>query len=429
MNSIDLIRPQLDRLQRMALPIGGIGLLMTVLGFFLEGPKTFLVSYLVSYMLIFGITIGSLAWLLVHHVAGSGAFFLVRRLLEAGAKNLPLMTLFFLPILLGVLSPSLHFYPWADPHLVAADKILISKAPYLNVGFWLGRAVFYFAAWNGILFTVLKWSRQQEKGEAWATHRLAMWGSFFLVVYVLTMTFAVFDWVMSLTPHWFSSMFGLIFIIGQGLSTLCLMHLMITHLTKNTNLTDWVPQRYFRDLGNLTMAFTLLWAYTNFSQYVIIWSGNIGEEAEWYVPRIQTNWVFIGGFIIAFHFAVPFLSLLSSSLKVRIQNLAKLAVLILFMRWLDMNYFITATFAPHLLGNNLMGNGVDGPHLDSVNWLTMIGAPLGLAGIWLSMWVRNLKTAPDLLSTTDPRFVGQFEIPPTPDAKPAVAHGGAIAHG
>lgn len=435
MNSIDLIRPQLDRLQRMALPIGIVGLVMTAIGFFLaisasdgHGMTKFLTSYLVSYMLVFGVTMGSLAFLLIHHVAGAGSLFLARRLLEAGAKNLPMMAVFFLPILLGVLVPSTHFYPWADPAHVNGDEILSAKQAYLNVPFWLGRTAFYFGSWLFVLFTVLKWSRLQEKGEAWATHKLAMWGSAFLLLYVMTMTFAAFDWVMSLTPHWFSSLFGVIFIVGQGLSTLCLMHVLITHLTKGTNLTDWVPERYFRDLGNLTLAFTLLWAYTNFSQYVIIWSGNIGEEAEWYIPRVQTNWVLLGGFIIAFHFAVPFLSLLSSSLKVRIQNLAKLGLIILFLRWLDMNFYITATFAPDLFGNTFAGNGSEGAHLDAVNWLVALGAPIGLAGIWLTMWARNLKTAPDLISATDPRFVGQFEVPSAPDANPA-AHAGAIAHG
>lgn len=451
MNSIDLIRPQLDRLQSLALRVGLVGLALTLVGFVLgllarnaqgvadgRGVKMFLVSYLVSYMLVFGVTLGCLAFLLIHHVAGAGAFFLVRRLLEAGAKTLPLMTLFFLPLLLGLL-PQYGLYEWADPHHVfgdkalgiPADKILQSKVPYLNVPFWIGRTVFYFAAWNFILFQVLRWSKQQEKGDLWATHKLAIYGSVGLVVYVLTMTFAAFDWVMSLTPHWFSSLFGVIFIVGQGLSTLCLMHVLITHLTKGTNITDWVPQRYFRDLGNLTLAFTLLWAYTNFSQYVIIWSGNIGEEAEWYIPRVQTNWVIVGGFIIAFHFAVPFLSLLSSSLKVRIQNLAKLGLMILFLRWVDMNFTITATFAPTLFGNTFMGNGNDGANLGSVNWLCLFGSPLGLAGMWLFFFARNLKTAPDLVSATDPRFVGQFEVPPAPDAKPAPAgaHGGAVAHG
>ena len=440
MNSIDLIRPQLDRLQRISLPIGIVGLVLTAIGFFIglaqrgatpgdggHGLKMFLASYLVSYMLVFGVTMGSLAFLLIHHVAGSGAFFLIRRLLEAGAKNLPLMAVFFLPILLGIFIPQLHFYEWADTEFVKNDEILTNKLAYLNVPFWLARTVFYFATWIGILFAVNKWTRAQERGEAWATHKLAMWGSFFLLAYVMTMTFAAFDWVMSLTPHWFSSLFGVIFIVGQGLSTLCLMHVLITHLTKGTNLTDWVPQRYFRDLGNLTLAFTLLWAYTNFSQYVIIWSGNIGEEAEWYIPRVQTNWVMVGGFIIAFHFAVPFLSLLSSSMKVRIQNLAKLGLMILFLRWVDMNYYIVATFAPKLFGNNLMGNGTDGPQLGLANWLTLFGSPIGMAGIWLSMWARNMKASPDLLSTTDPRFVGQFEVPGAPDAQP-LAHG-VTAHG
>jgi hypothetical protein len=442
MNSVDLIRPQLDKLQRIALPVGIVGLLLTAAGFFLpllsgnnQGVKMFLTSYLVAYMLVLGVTLGSMAWLLIHHVAGGGAFFLIRRLLEAGAKNLPLMAVLFLPLLVGLL-PSNGFYEWANPGLVAQDKILSLKVAYLNVPFWLARTVFYFVVWGTIVFLMMKWSRQQHEGNERASHNLSMWSALGLVLYVFTMTFAAFDWVMSLTPHWFSSLFGVIFIVGQGLSTLCLMHVLINHLTKGTNLTDWVPQRYFRDLGNLTLAFTLLWAYMNFSQYVIIWSGNLGEEAEWYVPRIQTNWVIVGGFLIAAHFALPFLSLLSSSLKVRIQNLAKLALWILLMRWVDMNFYITATFAPDLFGNRFMGNGNEVAHLNAVNWLALIGGSLGLPGIWLSLWARNLKAAPELITTTDPRFVGQFEVPPSPDARPSAAgahghgaHAGATAHG
>ena len=429
MNSIELIRPQLDRIQRMAFPVGVVGLVLAAIGFFIN-QKTFLVSYLVSYMLVLGVTLGSMAFLMIHHVAGGGAFFLIRRLLEAGAKNVPLMALFFLPLLVAVLVPSLHFYEWADMNVVSQDKILSLKTPYLNVPFWIARAVFYFATWFITLRLLTNWSQQQQEGSALASHKLSMWSTVGLVMYVFTMTFAAFDWVMSLTPHWFSSLFGVIFIVGQGLSTLCLMHVLVTKLTNGTGLTDFVPQRYFRDLGNLTLAFTLLWAYTNFSQYVIIWSGNIGEEAEWYVPRIQTNWVYIGGFLIAAHFALPFLTLLSSSLKVRIQNLAKLAMWILIMRFIDMNFFITATFAPQLFGTIAQSSGGVGfehqaPQLGSVNWLTLIGAPLGLGGIWLSMWARNLKAAPDLLAAADRRFDGQYEIPASPSAAPQ----GVAAHG
>ncbi len=426
MNSIDLIRPQLNRIQSLAMPIGIVGLILTVIGFFIS-PATFFPVYLVAFMLWFGVTLGSIAWLLIHHVAGSGAFFLIRRLLEAGARNLPMMAILFVPIALTTIVPSLHFYPWTDAAHVAGDHVLEFKSPYLNVPFWLMRAVFYFAVWFVTLVLLLNWGKKQAEGDLSATHKLSMWGAVGLLMYVFTVTFAAFDWVMSLTPHWFSSLFGVIFIVGQGLSTLCLMHVMITKLTEGTALTDFVPQRYFRDLGNMTLAFTLLWAYTNFSQYVIIWSGNIGEEASWYVPRIQTNWVIIGGFLIACHFALPFLTLLSSSVKVRIQNLAKLALWILLMRYIDMNFYITATFAPNLFGNAIPGYTPVSPQLGSANWLAGIGSMLGMGGLWMWAWARNLKQSPDLLAAGDPRFVGQYELPESATDEPS--NQGVVAHG
>ena len=378
-------------------------------------------------MLWFGVTLGSIAWLLIHHVTGSGAFFLIRRLLEAGARNLPMMAILFVPIAVATVWPGSHLYPWADPAQVAGDEVLKAKQGYLNVPFWMLRVVFYFAVWFITLTLLNNWGKQQDEGNLRATHKLSMWGAFGLLMYVFTVTFASFDWVMSLTPHWFSSLFGVIFIIGQGLSTLCLMHIMITRLTEGTTLTDFVPQRYFRDLGNMTLAFILLWAYTNFSQYVIIWSGNIGEEAGWYVPRIQTNWVIIGGFLIACHFALPFLSLLSSSLKVRIQNLAKLALWILVMRYIDMNFYITATFAPNLFGNSIPGYQSVAPQLGSANWLAGIGSMMGMGGLWLWAWARNLKLCPNLLAEGDPRFVGQYEVPNSTTDEPSSQ--GVVAHG
>lgn len=405
MNSVELIRPQLERLQRLALPIGVVGLLLTVAGFIL-GPKSFFHSYLVAYMFVLGLTLGSMAWLLIHQVAGGGAFFLVRRLFEASTRCLPFVAVAFIPILLGIS----NLYEWSHQDVVDADRILKAKEPYLNVPFFIARAVFYFVIWGFIANRLNVWGRQQSEGDARATHKLSMWSALFLILYVFTMTFAAFDWVMSLTPHWYSSLYGVIFIIGQGLSTLCLMHILITFLTKGTQLREWVPKNYYRDLGNLTLAFTMLWAYTNYSQWVIIWSGNIAEEVEWYVPRVQTAWVYVGATLIACHFVLPFLTLLSSSVKVRIDHLAKLAVFILLMRLLDLRYYITPTFSPNAFFTNIAD----------------IGAVLGLGGIWMWLWTREMLKSRSLLPDNDPRFAGTFVVPEsatTPAPEGVASHG------
>jgi hypothetical protein len=419
MNTVELIRPQLDRLQRLAMIAGIVGLVLFVVGAFMEinangtevsshsGISHVLHSYLFAYMFWFGITLGSTAWLLIHHVAGGGAFFLVRRLLEAATRNLPVVAVLFIPILLGI--P--YLYHWADKEAVAHDRILEMKEPYLNPTAFIIRTVIYFALWGVMVLLMNRWSAMQSDGDTQqATHKLSMWGAFGLLVYVFTLTFASIDWVMSLTPHWFSSLFGVIFIVGQGLSTLALMHVLITFLTKGTTLTSWVPQRYFRDLGNLTLAFTLLWAYTNYSQWAIIWSANIAEEVEWYVPRVQTSWVYIGALLIACHFVLPFFCLLSSALKVKIENLAKLGAFILLMRFLDLHWYIVPSFKT---------DGI-------VYTLCDLGAPLMLGGLWMFLWVRQMNASRTLIHEGDPRFVGQFEVPDsatTPVPQGVVSHG------
>jgi hypothetical protein len=421
MNTVDLIRPQLDRLQRTALIAGIIGLVLFIAGAAMEYATTKEIrhifhSYLFAYMFWFGVTMGSTAWLLIHHVAGGGAFFLIRRLLEAASRNIWLAAVLFLPIAATLfMHTSGHHHPplyeWANTDIVQGDRILREKDPYLNVPFFLARTVFYFVLWGVMVRLLNAWSRQQSEGDTQAaTHKLSMWSALGLLLYVFTMTFATIDWVMSITPHWYSSLFGVIFIVGQGLSTLCLMHVLVNYLTRGTTLTSWVPQRYFRDLGNLTLAFTLLWAYTNYSQWAIIWSGNIAEEVEWYVPRVQTSWVYVGALLIACHFVLPFFSLLSSSLKVKIENLSKLAMFIILMRFIDLHFYIAPTFRQ------------DGFSISPAD----IGAPLLLGGIWLTMWVKQMKASPTLIHVGDPRFVGQYEVP---DSATSPAPQGVVSHG
>lgn len=375
-NLSDLVGPQLDRLQKGALVAGVVGVAAMVLGAILD-PADFFISYLFAFMFWLGVTTGSLGWLMIGHVTGGGWAFILRRPLEAATRNLPLAFAMFVPILFGMGALYGGHHGWNRPY-EELDTILRHKNAYLNVPFFIARAVFYFVVWGTLAFFLNKWSRiHDERDDPAVAVRLNNWSAGGLLIFVLTMTFAAFDWMMSLEPHWFSSLFGVIIIVGQGLSTLALMTILIARLAGHTPFLQSLQEanpRYFRDLGNLTLAFTLLWAYTNFSQYMIYWSGNIAEEVEWFVHRARGGWGIVSMFLIVAHFALPFLVLLSSTVKVKINNLAKLAVFILFMRFVDLWWYITPTFRHEL----------------TLHWLD-IACPIGLGGIWLWAWARELK--------------------------------------
>lgn len=390
----DMIGPQLGRLQRGAMMAAIIGLILCIgqIAIDLSTGRTFrfFESYLFAYMLWFGVTLGSLAMLMLHHVTGGGWGFIVRRPIEAATRNLPLVLAMFVPIIVGMLIDP-HLYRWA--HLNAASEDfahhVVKKTPYLNATGFIIRAIFYFAVWMTLAHLLNKWGAQQDKSDdPKNAQRLGSLSAPGLLIYVLTLTFASIDWVMSLTPTWTSSLFGVIFLAGQILSTLALMSVLVSSLAGHTDLVKSVEPRYFRDLGNLTLAFTLFWAYTNFSQYLIMWAGNIAEESEWFVLHLKGPWLYIGTFLCFAHFFFPFFCLLSSSMKVKLGNLAKLGVFILFMRHIDLWWYVTATFRQ------------EGSQMFQISDL---GAPLLLGGLWLWSWAHQLKGR-EAVPVHDPRL-------------------------
>jgi hypothetical protein len=394
----ELIGPQLAKLQRGSLVAAVVGLVLCVVGVFLhkEGGERFFESYLFAYMFWFGITLGSLGFLMVHHVTGGGWGFIIRRMLEAATRNLPLVFAMFVPIAFIGFH---HLYEWSDPAHVVGDKVLESKQAYLNLPFFYARLVFYFAVWITLAFFLNKWSRQQNESDDPKLYvRATNLSAGGLVLYILTVTFAVFDWIMSLTPHWFSSLLGVIFIGSQALATLSLMSLLVQKLAGKTDLVSRIEPRYFRDLGNLMLAFTLFWAYTNFSQFLIYWSGNIAEEVEFYTARLVGPWLVIGATICVFHFFFPFFCLLSSSLKVKVENLARLAGFLIVMRHVDLFWYVVPTFRK------------EGAHdWMSVFYITDIGAPLLLGGLWLWMWTREVGKEM-LVPLGDPRLQAHWPL-------------------
>jgi len=380
--------PEARQLRRRAALVGGIALLVSVVGGF-ANPEHFFRSYLFAYAYWAGIAIGSLAIIMLHHLSGGGWGMMIRRLLEAATRTLPLVAALFLPILPGMKA----LYEWARPEVVVADKILQFKAPYLNVPFFALRTIFYFSAWIALAHFLNRWSRQQdETGDPALAGRMETLSGPGLVLFGATVTFASFDWVMSLEPHWFSTIFGLSFMVGQVLTAFPFAIAMTAYLSGRKPMSEAVTADHFHDLGKLTLAFVMLWAYLSFSQFLIIWSGNLPEETPYYLKRLTGGWQFLQLALIVFHFALPFVLLLSRSLKRSGTRLVKVAVLILLMRFVD-------------LYMQIIPAGHDAKfHL---SWMDL-AAPIGIGGLWLSAFLRQLESRP-VLPIRDPQFAEALE--------------------
>jgi len=376
--------PELKELQAKLVLAGGVGAAICVVGFLID-PAQFVRSLLPAYMWILSITLGSLALVMVHQVSGGAWGVVIRRILDAASRTLPLLTMLFIPIALG-----LHaLYPWADEAQVAADPILQWKRPYLNVPFFLARAVLYFAVWNGIAFFLNKWSVEQDAtGDPRIPRKMQVLSAGGLLGYGLTVTFAAFDWLMSLEPHWFSTIYGVLIMGGHALSAIAFAIVVLAWLSRRTPLNDLISPNHFHDLGNLMLGFTMLWTYFGFSQYLIIWAANIPEETEWYIHRTGHGWQIIALGLVVFHFAVPFLVLLSRAVKRHSPMLAKVAGGLLVMRFFDLFWLSAPAFAH------------DGAfHL---HWLD-VAVPVSLAAVWLSFFVYQLRGRA-LLPLYDPEF-------------------------
>jgi hypothetical protein len=274
---------------------------------------------------------------MMQYLTGGAWAFVMRRSLEAATRTLPLLAILFLPILLG-----LHWlYPWTLPAVRAADARIQAKALYLNVPFFVVRAAFYFAVWLLLAYLINRWSRENDRtGDPLVFRKLARLSAPGLVLYAFTITFASIDWVMSLEPHWYSTIFGMIFMTGQGLSALAFATLVLVLLSRDRPFADILRVTTMRDVGNLVLAFVMLWAYTSFSQLLLIWAGNLPEEIPWYVHRLGPGWQWIGLSLAVFHFFVPFVLLLMRRTKQALPMLRAVVILLLFMRLLDLFWMV-----------------------------------------------------------------------------------------
>jgi hypothetical protein len=383
MNQSDLLQPRLDRIQQWALIVGGIGLVISLVGAFVSREQ-FFQSYLFGYLFWVSLGLGCFAATMLHHVTGGAWSFTIRRLAESGAMTLLLMAVLFIPILLGVN----QLYLWAQPEHVAESELLQHKVPYLNVPFFIVRTVLYFLVWIVIAYLLNKWSHQQDRtAEPGLSKRLRALSAPGLILYVLTATFAAFDWMMSLEPEWFSSIYGLLFIAGNALAMMAFAIVLVALLRNYEPLSNWVSRNIYNDLGNFLLAFVAFWAYISFSQFLIIWSANLPEEIPWYIVRTQGGWQWLALILVLLHFVLPFFLLLSRWSKRQVRILTSIAAFVFVMQLLAIFWLIMPAFYPQ------------GFHL---HWLDLV-TPVGIGGLWLAFFVWQLKKKP-LLPLHDPRF-------------------------
>jgi hypothetical protein len=333
------------KFQRPALIVGAIGLVILALGMIIT-PHSGFKSYLWAFMYWSLIPLGSLGFLMIQHMTGGYWGLATRRILEASASLVPLTALTAIPLLFLVITKQEWFYPWvhasADNHFrglgeYANPKHVAFKSGYLSVGTWVLRAIIYFAIWSFLALYLWNWSGREDKVGSTAktrfqARRVSAPG---LLLYVLCGTFAMFDWIMSLDPSWYSTMFGVLYIIGQALASIAFTIVVLRLLADREPLRGVLNPEILNDIGNLMFAFTLFWAYVNFSQLVIMWSGNIPAESSYYYVRSSKGWMALSILIAIFHFFVPFLLLLWRKIKRDVRLLVMVALLILVIRSID----------------------------------------------------------------------------------------------
>lgn len=347
-------------------------------------PDEFYRGYLLGFMCWLGVALGSMAILMIRHLTGGGWGTVIRRILGAAMRTLPLLAALFIPIIIGVWQHRL--YPWAmplesvqDPHIREhLEKHSFIKESYLNFSGFFLRAILYFAVWNVLSFLLSKWSKETDRpGAPDNSGRFKAVSGPGLILYGFTISFAAIDWVMSLDPSWISTIFGLVILIGEVLSAMAFAVVVERILFDYKPMSEMLTPDFVHDHGKWMLAFTMVWAYFNFSQWLIIWAGNLPSEITFYLRRINGGWQMMGLILVFLGFVVPFAMLLSRPFKRNIRKLVWLAAWLLFIRYLDLFWIIEPNFSKTLIVT-----------------IADIVVPLAIGGIWLWFFFRNLAALP-----------------------------------
>jgi hypothetical protein len=381
---ISILTGWADRAKVISWSAGVLGLAGCVAGWILASGD-FFVAYLFAHFFFLGLSLGSLALLMIHHLTSGYWGYSVRRFLESAVANLPLLAVLFVPVFFGL--PQL--YPWKNPSIIAADEILRSRLYYLNTPGYIVRSVVVFAIWFVMARLLLKWSAEQDATTSVEpTRKMRTLSGPGLVIYPMTMTFAALDWLMSLEKDWYSTMFAVMICIGQMLGALAFVILLLSGAAGSRQLGPIISkEETFHKIGNLLLAFTMLWAYLEFGQLLITWSGNLPHEISWYLNRVADGWRWVCVFLFLFNFFIPFFLLLMRPVKRRAQTLASVAGCILIAHIVDVWW----TIAPSLHPQHLY-----------FSWWAVVTF-VGIGGIWSAVFLRNLERRP-VVPLNDPRF-------------------------
>jgi len=379
MNNLDLMPPPVvQTIGRRSLIIGAIVGVVAIAGGVFQ-PTVFFRGYLLSFMAWLGIALGSMVILMLRHLTKGGWGMIIRRILGAAMRTLPLLALLFIPLLFAL--PRL--YPWARPLGDVPDKNLRQHLQnithsYLNVHGFIIRAIIYFAIWGTLIFLLTKWSKEQDRPPVRDNSaRFKVLSGPGIILYGFTISFAAIDWTMSLDPSWISTIYPLIILIGEVLSALCFAVVIERILFRYRPMSELLKPEYVHDHGKFMLTFIMVWAYFSFSQWLIIWAGNLPEEITWYTKRLGGGWGWIGLFLVLFHFAVPFAILLSRPFKRDVTKLVWLAMWLMLMRYLDLFWVIEPNFSKTI----------------TVTWADII-VPVAMGGLWLAYFCRNLASMP-----------------------------------
>jgi hypothetical protein len=380
---LDLTAPEVVRkISQRSLVVGTVFAIISGALAFVR-PDEFYRAYLLGFMCWLGVALGSMAILMIRHLTGGGWGTVIRRILGAAMRTVPLLALLFIPIIIAGLQH--RMYPWAmpldsiqDPHIREHLEKHSFVRSYLNLSGFALRAFIYFAIWNLLSFLLSKWSKQTDSPNAPDnSQRFKAVSGPGLILYAFTITFAAIDWVMSLDPSWISTIFGLIILINEVLSAMCFAVVVERILFEYKPMSEMLKPDFVHDHGKWMLTFTMVWAYFNFSQWLIIWAGNLPSEITFYLKRLSGGWGSVGLILVIFGFAAPFAMLLSRPFKRDIRKLAWLAVWVMLIRYVDLFWIIEPNFSKTF----------------TVTTADIV-VPIAIGGIWLWYFFGNLASLP-----------------------------------
>jgi len=383
-----------DTLRNRALVVGLVFAAIAAYGAFTD-VQTFMHGYLMGYMFCLSLCLGGLALVMLGHLTGGNWFMMGRRIMEAQQRTLPLLAIMFIPIALGMK----QLYIWATPALWAGDKVFQWKSAWLNPKWFVIRAVLYFLIWGFWIWKMNSGSRKQDTDADPAIwQNLKAWSAPGILVYGITITFASVDWVMSLDARWYSTIYGMIYMAQHMLITFSFVIVMLILLTPVSVIGEVMFKDRLHDFGKLIFALTMVWGYFSFSQFLIIWSGNLPEEITWYLARLRGGWGAIALGLVIGQFALPFILLLFRDIKRDAGRLIWVALLVILMRWYDTFWLVIPNPVPH---------HPDAGAVMNLHWMYVV-VPIAMAGIWLAYFAWELAKRP-LLVRNDPQLPRLWE--------------------